>query len=146
VIRTWVFIIAAALSAGWLGLMAWASLGRCDYRVMPSSSSVTTFHADVHSVELMHSWVNLSKALPGHRWGWAMLGVQRSRFCFERMDGSMEFISGYAITAPQIAMLPLAAVLPALATTRGCKRWRRWRRDLKLPRLGGADTIVAPIC
>src|SRR5258707_885620 len=62
VIRTWVFIFAAAVSAMWLGLMAWASLGRCYYRLTPSPSTVTSFHADVHSVELMHSWINRGEA------------------------------------------------------------------------------------
>jgi hypothetical protein len=143
VIRTCCFILAAAVSAAWLALLAWSSCGRCDYRLTPSPSSVTSFHADVHSVELMHSWINLGHALPGHKWGWAMLGVRRARFSFLRSDGSMEFISSYAFTAPQIAMLPLAAVLPALATTRGCKRWQRWRRAIKLRPIASDGAIVA---
>jgi hypothetical protein len=133
-VGSWVFFVAAVVSALWFGLLAWASLGRCDWRYLGMSSpsqaqSVTSFHADIHSIELMHSW-KTGAAIPAPvHVGWAMLGVRRATLCIPHGDGSVVFITTVAATAPQMAMLPLAAVLPALATTRGVRRWGRQRRE-----------------
>jgi hypothetical protein len=126
-VGSWVFLVAAFISALWFGLMAWASLGRCDWRYI--GGGVTSFHADIHSIEVMHSWNNGGKVQPPMKIGWAMLGVRRATLCFARGDGSLAFITTVAVAAPQMAMLPLAAVLPAIATTRGCRRCGRWRRE-----------------
>jgi hypothetical protein len=126
-VGSWVFVVAASISALWFGLMAWASLGRCDWRYI--GGGVTSFHADIHSIEVMHSWNNGGTVPPSMKIGWAMLGVRRATLCFARRDGSLVFITTVAATAPQVAMLPLAAVLPAIGATRGFRRWGHRRRE-----------------